>query len=67
MSEAEDACGRLWRQQSKLEGRLTQNGRKPKWMRARTFERFYERIDAVEEARDLTLRVAPRESFDVLA
>jgi hypothetical protein len=51
-SEAEDTGGRLWRKQQKLEARLTENGGKPKWMRARTFERIYEKIDAVEEARD---------------
>jgi len=52
MSEAEDTCSRLWRKQRKLEAKLTENGGKPKWMRARTFERIYESINAVEEARD---------------
>jgi hypothetical protein len=52
MSEAEDAAGRLWRKQRKLEARLAEDGGKPKWMRARTFERIYESIGAVEEARD---------------
>ncbi len=49
-SEAEDACGRLWRKQRKLEARLTEHDGKPKWMRARTFDRIYEKIVAVEEA-----------------
>jgi len=52
MSEGEDTGARLWRKQQKLEARLTENGGKPKWMRMRTFERIYERISAVEEARD---------------
>jgi hypothetical protein len=51
-SEAEDTGGRLWRKQRKLEAKLNEDGGKPKWMRGRTFEHIYERIDAVEEARD---------------
>ena len=52
MSEAEDTSGRLWRKQRKLEARLESDGGRPKWMRARTYERYLARIDAVEEARD---------------
>lgn len=52
LSESEDAMGRLWRKQQKLEARVGENGERPKWMRERTYERIRERIFAVEEAKD---------------
>jgi hypothetical protein len=51
-SEAEDKSGRLWRKQSKLEAKLREDGGRSKGMRARTYERYLARIDAVEEERD---------------
>ena len=49
--EAEDAIGRFWRKQHKLEARLGADGEKPKWMRWQSYNRLCERIDTVEEAR----------------
>jgi hypothetical protein len=51
-SEAEDTCDRLWRKKRKLEARLIDDDGKPKWMRATTYVRILEHIDAVEEALD---------------
>lgn len=53
MSEAEDTSGRLWRKQRKLEAKLNETGGKPKWMRARTFDRICDQISNVEEAKDM--------------
>lgn len=39
--------------QRKLEARLNEDGSKPKWMRARSYEAIQDRIVDVEEARDL--------------
>ncbi len=53
--EAEDAIGRFWRKQRKLEARIGADGEKPKWMRWQSYKRLCERIDTVEEARIATL------------
>jgi len=51
-SQSEDACGRSWRKQSKLEARLGENWRKPKGMHKATRERLLEAIWACEEVRE---------------
>jgi hypothetical protein len=51
-SEAESPMDRLWRQQRKLEDRLGDNYRRPKWMRMRTYERIWAKIDEIEERKD---------------
>jgi len=55
VSETLDRSGRLWHQQSKLERRLEEDREKPprRRMRERTYQRIMERIDAIEEARDV--------------
>lgn len=50
--EAEDAVGRLWRKQRKLEAKLGENFRKPKGMHSRTYARIFAKIDDVEERKD---------------
>jgi hypothetical protein len=51
-SEAEDLIGRLWRKQNKLEARLGEDCQKPKWMRTRTYESIWTKINEVEERKD---------------
>jgi len=51
-SEAEGSLDRLWRKQRKLEAKLEENYRKPKWMRRRTYDRIWAKIDEVEERKD---------------
>lgn len=60
VSEALDRCGRLGRQQSKLERRLEQDERKPprRRMRERTYRRLMERLDALEAAQDEEFTIA---------
>lgn len=50
--EAEDAIGRLWRKQRKLEAKLGENHGKPKGMHSRTYQRIFAKIDEVEERKD---------------
>jgi len=59
-SEAEDHMDRLWRKQRKLETKLIEGEIKPKGMHWRTFEQLQNRIDEVEERKDLlfTIRAA---------
>lgn len=58
LSEAEDAIGRLWRKQRKIERRLAGgddewNGwMKPKGMHQTTFERLTDRIGQIEQEKD---------------
>jgi hypothetical protein len=52
-SEAEDPVQRCWRAQRKIEGRLTEDGDRPKGMRQKTFRRLCERWDALEEKKDV--------------
>lgn len=54
-SQSEDACGRSWRMQQKLERRLAADWRKPKWMRWATHDRLIERLSACEETREQAL------------
>jgi hypothetical protein len=53
--EAENAVGRIWRKQRKLEARLGADGEKPKWMRWRSYTRLCEKIDAIEDARTVAI------------
>jgi hypothetical protein len=52
-SEAEDAMDRLWRKQRKLEAKSGDSDEKPKWMRMRTYECIWAKIDDVEERKDV--------------
>jgi hypothetical protein len=68
-SEAESPIDRCWRQQRKIEAKLTDDGERPRGMRRRTFERLCARWEAVEERKDeLWLpgfeRLARRLGFD---
>jgi len=51
-SEAESAIDRCWRQQRKLEARLSEHGGPPKGMHGKTFARIVERIDEIELQKD---------------
>jgi hypothetical protein len=51
-SQAEDALGRTWRRQQKLESRLGENWTRPKGMHHRTRERLLDGIFDCEERRD---------------
>jgi hypothetical protein len=51
-SQSEDAIGRGWLRQCKLESRLGENWRRPKGMRRATHQRILERIFDCEEQRD---------------
>lgn len=53
--QSEDAMGRAWRLQRKLEKRLGENGQREKGMHATTRERILQRIVACEVARDVAL------------
>lgn len=53
--EAEDAMGRLWRKQGKLEARLGPDGERPKGMHWRTYERLWDRIEEIEARKDEVL------------
>jgi hypothetical protein len=52
-SESEDRTSRLWRKQRKLEARLAGDYRRPKGMWQRTYQRICDRIEEIEEAKDL--------------
>lgn len=51
-SQSEDAIGRTWRRQAKLEGHLGPNWTRPKGMHSKTRERLLDRIWDCEERRD---------------
>ncbi|WP_290639322.1 hypothetical protein [Aquabacterium sp.] len=51
-SQSEDALGRTWRKQSKLEARLGENWSRPKGMHRKTRERILEAIWECEGIRD---------------
>lgn len=51
-SEAESPIDRCWRQQRKLEARLTDYGGPPKGMHQKTFERISNKLDAMEQRKD---------------
>jgi hypothetical protein len=51
-SQSEDAMGRAWRRQSRLEARLGADWRRPKGMHHRTHRKLMEAILACEQARD---------------
>jgi hypothetical protein len=51
-SEAESPIDRCWRQQRKIEAKLTEEGDRPKGMRMRTFERLCANWEAIENRKD---------------
>lgn len=51
-SEAEDALDRLYRRRRKLESRLDEDRRKPKWMRWRTYTKARTKLDHLEQRID---------------
>jgi hypothetical protein len=51
-SESEDACGRSWRKQSKIEARLGEHWQRPKGMHTATHERLLNAICACEQQRE---------------
>jgi hypothetical protein len=51
-SEAESPTDRCWRQQRKIEAKLTDDGERPRGMRRRTFERLCQKWEAIEERKD---------------
>jgi hypothetical protein len=54
-SQSEDAIGRSWRRQGKLEARLGEHWRRPKGMHRATRQRLLDAIFACEELRDEAL------------
>jgi hypothetical protein len=54
-SQSEDACGRVWRKQSKIEARLGEHWQRPKGMHRRTHERLMQRVFECEGVRDRAL------------
>ncbi len=54
-SQSEDAIGRGWRRQQKIEARLAPNWQRPKGMWRRTFERLSGQVFEIESERDCAL------------
>lgn len=54
-SQSEDACGRAWRKQAKVERKLGPDWARPKGMHKKTHERLIEIILDCEERRDAAL------------
>jgi hypothetical protein len=54
-SQSEDACGRAWRKQAKIEAKLGDGWRRPKGMHRATRARLLEVLFQCEEARDREL------------
>ena len=57
-SQSEDATGRLWRTQRKLEAKLADGLQRPKGMHATTYDGILERIEACEDAMNMELFLA---------
>jgi hypothetical protein len=51
-SQSEDAIGRIWRQQNKVEAKLEHRWQRPKHMHHRTYHRLLSRLFKLEEARE---------------
>jgi len=51
-SQSEDAVGRAWRRQRKVEDRLGPEGERPKGMHASTYDRLLSVIEECEELKD---------------
>jgi hypothetical protein len=69
-SEAGSPIDRCWRQQRKIEARLTGAGERSKGMRRRTFERLCEKWETIEDRKDELwlpgfLRLASRLGIDL--
>ena len=54
-SQSEDAMGRAWRKQSKIERRLADEWRRPKGMHLSTYERLVGQIIECEDVREVAL------------
>lgn len=54
-SQSEDAIGRLWRRQGKIEKRLGEDWQRPRGMRQRTYDRLFAELLDCEERRDAAL------------
>jgi hypothetical protein len=54
-SQSEDALGRNWRKQSRLEARLGDDWARPKGMRRKTYERLLDGLAELEAQRDAAL------------
>jgi hypothetical protein len=50
-SQSEDALGRMWRKQTKIEKRLGDNWQRPKGMRRRTYEGLLDMLNECEQRR----------------
>jgi len=61
-SEAESPLDRLWRKQRKIEARLVDGEFRPTGMRERTYEALIDRINEIEEQKDVCFfaQLAPR-------
>lgn len=57
-SQSEDAMGRTWLKQRKLEARLGEGWRRPKAMRLATYQRLIDRLHDCEEQRDAAFAIA---------
>ena len=51
-SQSEDTMARMWRKQGKIEARLDDDGKRPKGMRLRTYERLRDTMWQCEQIRD---------------
>lgn len=54
-SQSEDALGRMWRKQARIEGRLADHWQRPKGMRQKTYVRLRSKVFELEERRDNAL------------
>lgn len=54
-SQSEDAMGRAWRKEAKIERRLTENWQRPKGMHLATYERLIGQLTECEEVRETAL------------
>ena len=55
VSQSDDATGRAWRKQSKIEARLGEHWGRPKGMRYYTYDRLINALQDCEERRDVAL------------
>jgi hypothetical protein len=62
-SQSEDARGRIWRKQAKIENRLGDDWQRPKGMRQRTYEGLLDVLNACEEWRDVTCALMIKRLF----
>lgn len=51
-SQSCDLMDRMWRKQSKIEGRLAEHWQRPKGMRLKTYERLISQLEVCEQSRE---------------